>query len=194
MTSPENSVSRKRSYQPFGIKPLGTSESFYESYSRNKIRNLMKSIIETEAPISRKSLFKKVLSAWGITRSGNKVESILDNVITFVDKSETYENGSIFYWKKNQNPSEYSVYRVDDQSEVKRSIDDISSYEILNASIEVLNEQISLNTDDLVKETAKKLGFSRTGTLIDTTVRNAVLLGQQNNILKISNDNKASLC
>ncbi|MEE0869721.1 MAG: DUF3320 domain-containing protein, partial [Ruminococcus sp.] len=100
MTSPENSVSRKRSYQPFGIKPLGTSESFYESYSRNKIRNLMKSIIETEAPISRKSLFKKVLSAWGITRSGNKVESILDNAITFVDKSETYENGSIFYWKK----------------------------------------------------------------------------------------------
>lgn len=194
MTSPENSVSRKRSYQPFGIKPLGTSESFYESYSRNKIRNLMKSIIETEAPISRKSLFKKVLSAWGITRSGNKVESILDNAITFVDKSETYENGSIFYWKKNQNPSEYSVYRVDDQSEVKRSIDDISSYEILNALIEVLNEQISLNTDDLVKESAKKLGFSRTGTLIDTTVRNAVLLGQQNNILKISNDNKASLC
>ena len=103
-------------------------------------------------------------------------------------------NGSIFYWKKNQNPSEYSVYRVDDQSEVKRSIDDISSYEILNASIEVLNEQISLSTDDLVKESAKKLGFSRTGPLIDTTDRNAVLLGQQNNILKISNDNKASLC
>ena len=68
-------------------------------------------------------------------------------------------NGSIFYWKKNQNPSEYSVYRVDDQSEVKRSIDDISSYEILNASIEVLNEQISLSTDDLVKASAKSSAF-----------------------------------
>lgn len=194
MTSSENSVSRKRSYQSFGIKPLGTSESFYEPYSRNKIRSLMKNIIEAEAPISRKALFKKVLSAWGITRSGNKVEAILDNAITFVEKSETYENGSIFYWKKDQNPREYSIYRVDECSDLKRSIDDISSYEILNASIEVLNEQISLSSDDLVKETAKKLGFSRSGTLIDTTVRNAVLLGQQNNILKTSNDNKASLC
>ena len=154
----------------------------------------MMNIIETEAPVSRKALFKKVLSAWGITRSGNKVESILDTVVTFVDKSETVDNGNIFYWKKNQNPAEYSVYRVDEQSDWKRSIDDISSYEILNAVIEVLSEQISLHTDDLVKEAAKKLGYSRTGTLIDATVRNAVMLGQQNNILKISDGNKVSLC
>lgn len=194
MTSPENSVSRKRSYRSFSIKPYGTSDNFYEPDSRNKIRSLMMSIIETEAPISRKALFKKVLSAWGITRFGNKIESILDTVITFVDKTETVDNGNIFYWSKNQTPSEYSVYRVDDQSDVKRSIDDISSYEILNAVIEVLSEQISLHTDDLVKETAKKLGYSRTGTLIDSTVRNSVLLGQSNHIIKISNDNKASLC
>ena len=153
----------------------------------------MISIIETEAPVSRKALFKKALSAWGITSSGNKVESILDTVVTFVDKTETVDNGNIFYWNKNQNPAEYSVYRIDDQSDCKRSIDDISSYEILNAVIEALSEQISLHTDDLVKEAAKKLGYSRTGTLIDSTVRNAVMLGQQNNILKISDD-KASLC
>ena len=193
MTSPENSISRKRSYQSFSIKPCGTAENFYEPQSRNRIRSLMISIIETEAPVSRKALFKKALSAWGITRSGNKVESILDTVVTFVDKTETVDNGNIFYWNKNQNPAEYSVYRVDDQSDCKRSIDDISSYEILNAVIEVLSEQISLHTDDLVKEAAKKLGYSRTGTLIDSTVRNAVMLGQQNNILKI-NDDKASLC
>lgn len=194
MTSPENSVSRKRSYKAFSINPCGTAENFYEPKSRNRIRSLMMNIIETEAPVSRKALFKKVLSAWGITRSGNKVESILDTVVTFVDKSETVDNGNIFYWKKNQNPAEYSVYRVDEQSDWKRSIDDISSYEILNAVIEVLSEQISLHTDDLVKEAAKKLGYSRTGTLIDATVRNAVMLGQQNNILKISDGNKVSLC
>ncbi|MCI2111935.1 MAG: hypothetical protein LKJ92_00455 [Ruminococcus sp.] len=39
-----------------------------------------------------------------------------------------------------------------------------------------------------------RFGYSRTGTLIDATVRNAVMLGQQNNILKISDGNKVSLC
>lgn len=194
MTSPENSVSRKQSYQSFSIKPYGKPENFYEPDSRGKIRSLMINIIETEAPVSRKILFKKVLSAWGITRSGNKVESILDTVVTFIDKTETLDNGNIFYWKKNQNPNEYSVFRVDEQSDFKRSIDDISSYEILNAVIEVLSEQISMHTDDLVRETAKKLGYSRTGTLINSTVKNAVTLGQQNNIIKISDENKVSLC
>lgn len=194
LEAPENSITRRRKYQSLIIKRYGTPENFYEVNSNNKIRSLMINIIEAEAPISKKALFRKVLSAWGITRSGNKVESILNTAITFVDKRETSDNRNTFYWTKNQNPNEYAIYRVEDQNDVKRSIDDISSYEILNAIIEVLNEQISLNINDLIKETAKKLGYSRIGTIIVSTIKNAIMIGQSTNTLKISDDEKVCLC
>lgn len=183
----------KEPYNLYEVTVNGTANSFYEPYSRSLIRNMFIEIINTEAPISRKSLFRKVLSSWGISRAGNRVDSILDLVISNINKNETMDFDNIFYWKKDQIPEEYSIYRVEDQNGNKRNIDDICSYEIINAIIEVLQEQVSMQTDDLIRETAKKFGFSRIGKLIDSTVRNAINQGLNRNILKLSGENKIVL-
>lgn len=185
--------SRKEPYNSYDIPINGTADSFYDPCSRGLIRKTLVEIINTEAPISKKALFRKLLSSWNISRAGNRVDSILNVVIFHIDKNETMDFDNIFYWKKEQNPEEYSIYRVEDQNGNKRSIDDISSYEIINAISEVLLEQVSMQTDDLIRETAKKFGFSRIGKLIDSTVRNAVEQGINRNILKVSGENKIAL-
>ena len=49
-------------------------------------------------------------------------------------------------------------------------MDDIPSREIQNAALEVLRQQGSMTRADLVRETAKKFGFSRLGNVIESVV------------------------
>ena len=53
-------------------------------------------------------------------------------------------------------------------------MDDVPRAELREAIAEVLEEQISLTKDDLVRETAKKFGFTRLGGVIVTNVNDAI--------------------
>lgn len=165
---------RMRKYEDVNIPILGNSDSFYATSAEVDIQKLMFKIISAQAPISKKSLYKSVLSAYGISRSGNRAEAILDRVLGRIMHFETSDNGVLFVWQPEQKPEEYDIYRVSEQPENKRSIDDISLNEILNASKDVLCEQGCMNKTDLIKETSKKFGFNRTGNLIDITIGYAV--------------------
>ena len=162
----------------------GLTEDYYLPQTLEKISGAARTILDEEAPISKKLLMRKVLALWGISRGGSRVERIFSDAMTRVDKTISDDEGRIFYWKKDQNPEEYSIYRVEDQEGNKRSMDDIASQEILNAIVEVLNEQIGLSEVDLIRETARKFGFSRLGNVIETSVKYAVSVGIDKKILR----------
>ena len=189
-TSTQIEQTRQRKYETVNSQILGSSESFYTAAAGVEIQKLMFKIISVQAPISKKALYKSVLSAYGISRSGNRAEAILDGILGRIMHSETSDNGVIFVWQPEQKPDEYNVYRVSEQNENRRNIDDISSKEILNAAIQVLSEQGGMQKSDLIKESAKKFGFTRTGTLIDTTVGFAVDNAIKNGKLVVSQDGK----
>ena len=162
-------------YESYEIPKTYDSESVYESGAKSIIVALAKNILATEAPISRKALYKKLLSAFGIARLGSRLETVLDQAMLSVQKKETVENGNVFYWLLEQESDDYVGYRVDDPNgNAKRSMDDIATTEIINALIEVLGEQISLPKEDLIRETAKKFGYTRLGTIIDASVSYAI--------------------
>ena len=162
-------------YESYEIPKTYDSESVYESGAKSIIVALAKNILATEAPISRKALYKKLLSAFGIARLGSRLEIVLDQAMLSVQKKETVENGNVFYWLLEQESDDYVGYRVDDPNgNAKRSMDDIATTEIINALIEVLGEQISLPKEDLIRETAKKFGYTRLGTIIDASVSYAI--------------------
>ncbi|MGN0587691.1 MAG: DUF3320 domain-containing protein [Oscillospiraceae bacterium] len=159
-----------RPYVSTPIISMGTSEEYYLPQNKKIIQKLADEIIFAEAPISRKLLMKKVLSAWAITRGGSKVESIFLDAINDLQINTTIDEDRIFIWKKDQAPEAYSKYRIDSDDTAKRSIDEIASEEIGNAINEVLCEQISLSETDLIRETAKKFGYSRIGGIIENSV------------------------
>jgi len=173
----EISDSLKQPYQSVEISQIGMAEAFYGVDQKTRIRDKAKEILEKEAPISHKLLMRKVLSCWNISRSGSRVEGVFLGALDGVAKQSIKEGETLFYWKPSQNPMDYKGYRVEDQFGEKRSMEDVSSYEILNAILEVLTEQISLSQKDLVRETAKKFGFSRMGNVIETAVNGAINLG-----------------
>lgn len=180
-------------YISAAVDTMGTSDEFYLPQNKWKIKKLAENIIAAEAPVSRKLLMKKVLNAWSITRGGSKVESIFIDALNTIPINITTDEDRTFIWKKDQLPEQYKIYRVDSAETNKRSIDDISSYEILNAVTEVLCEQISLSETDLIKETAKKFGYSRTGGVIEITVKFAIQKGISLGRLIVSDKGNISL-
>ena len=183
----------RRPYESADIASMGTSEEYYLPQNKYRIKQLAERIISAEAPVSRKLLMKKVLSAWSITRGGSKVESIFLDALSTVPVNTTADEDRVFIWKKEQSPEEYKFYRVDSSETGRRSIDDIPSQEILCAVNEVLCEQISLSETDLIKETAKKFGFSRAGGVIESTVKYAVSKGISEGRLALSDKGSVAL-
>lgn len=69
-------------------------------------------------------------------------------------------------------------------------MDDVPSHEIINAIIEVLEEQISIGDKTLVREVAKKFGYSRLGNVIENSIKFAIEYGINTEILiKMENGN-----
>ena len=74
-----------------------------------------------------------------------------------------------YYWREDQDPETYLNYRV-----FIANAADISPEEISVAVKEVLESQISLSVDDLVRETAKLFGFNRLGSVVEPAMRNGI--------------------
>ncbi len=159
-----------RIYESTRIAPAGLPDDFYLPENRKKISRVVRTILEKEAPVSRKLLLRKVLGAFGISRAGARVEGIFSAVLEREEKVVTRDEDREFYWKKEQNPDEYAIYRVGEDESGRRSMDDIPSREIQNAALEVLRQQGSMTRADLVREIAKKFGFSRLGNVIESVV------------------------
>lgn len=183
-------VTAAKPYINAPVVTRGTAEAFYLPQNKAAIKKAAEEIISVEAPISRKRLIKKVLNEWSITRSGSKVESIFIDAISGISANKTADSNRAFYWKNDQNPDKYEGYRIDDIDSGKRSMDDVASQEIINAVTEVLCEQISLSETDLIRETAKKFGYSRMGGVIESSVEYAVRTGiSKGKLIKTENGN-----
>lgn len=162
-------------YESADLGTVGTPEGFYRAENKPQIRATAEKILAAESPISQNLLTKKVFSAWGITRSGAKIESIFLDATQGITDCVTADEDRVFIWQRGQKPEQYTIYRVSDDA--KRSADDVPSEEIINAVKEVLSQQISLSESDLIRETAKKLGYSRTVGVVESTISFAVRKG-----------------
>lgn len=184
---------KKLPYQSVPVVRKGGSEDFYKPESLQEIRRYIVQILVSEAPVSRKLMLRKVLGAWEISRTGSRVEHVFDMALREVQRSETSEDGNTFYWRADQKPEEYDNYRAEDQSGSLRSMDEIPVQEILCAVSEVLAEQAALTGEDLIRETGKKFGYTRMGTVIEKAVGNAAAYGREQGKIREING-KLTLC
>ncbi|SDT08711.1 AAA domain-containing protein [Paenibacillaceae bacterium GAS479] len=162
-------------YRLYTVPLTGLSSE--EFYFTNHTLTLCKQItdtIEHEGPISRQQLYKRVLQAWGISRTGSRIERRFDEVFAKLQLTKTEHDQVVFFWPKSQNPQTYAAFRISSQESERRNAEDLPPEEISNAVKHVLSSQISLPREDLIKETAKLLGYQRSGSTLDKVVRNGV--------------------
>ena len=151
-----------------------TSDDFLQYGNFQKIRDQIKTVVETEAPIMKNLLVRRVLTAWGIAKLGIRINAQFEQLLSEVDLNKTDVDGNIVYWSEHLNPEDYSGFRVYTNNGQKRDAEDIPYIEISNAVKEILIHQISLPLDELIRETSRLFGFARLGTNVETAMKNGI--------------------
>ena len=153
------------------LKPI-TADEFVEPRHSRTIQSRVKQVIEAEAPISAALLTRRVVQSFGISRAGSRIQSHMDGILRKMALPITAQSGTLFYWRGDQDPETYPDFRVGE-----RDIRDVPVQEVANGVCAVLREQISMSQEDLLRETAKKLGYTRLGgnvlTALDQGIRYA---------------------
>jgi len=167
----EVSKSYKVDYEVTPYKFSGiAAEEFTFPYWEGIVKEKILEVINYEAPISRDQLCRRVLSMWDISRIGSRIDYHFSRLFSNMNLKSTGEGVSQYYWREDQNPDSYLNYRV-----YMTNADDISPEEISVAVKEILEAQISLSVEDLVRESAKLLGFTRLGNIVEPAMRRGII-------------------
>ena len=181
--STQNRIEQK--YKFAKITPYSYSpEDFFFTDSYSILLSQIRKIMESEAPISKSLLCKKILSEWGISRLGTRIEAQIETALDTLNIYRTEYEGLVFCWNDKEQCASYSIYRpVSD-----REATDIPPEEIANAIRQLLTDSISLPAADLIKACAQQFGFARMGSNIDATMQRGIREAVKRNYAKIENE------
>ncbi len=184
ISSPTEIVEKNvSSYQISALMPSphGSEEFFYPGH-RAAILNQIKEIMETEAPISKSLLCKRVLAAWGISRLGQRLDSYLNELLQSTPFYVSHSEDLSFYWLNEEHYLKYDLFRTGLRDAV-----DLPPDEVANAMKYILTDEISLPTTDLSRLSAQLLGFARGGSNVDAAMHRGIVKAMDNGYLKVDN-------
>ena len=157
-------------YVPCDLPQYSISpEDFIAGGYDSAVKKLISEVVESEAPVNFDLLCKRVLRACGISRMGTRVGDYLRKLLGGMNLRST-KDPVLTYWKDDQDPDTYPYIR----SSNERDAMDIPVRETFNAALLVLDEQLSLPHESLVKEMAKLFGYSRVGDNVLTSMTNGI--------------------
>ena len=167
---------------------MAFSDEFFDSRRMQKILNQINQVVQTEAPISQTLLSKRILTAWGITRLGVRLNDYLESLYIQLNLRYNLQNGTSFYWKQEQYPEFYKTFRIPMNEAQKRNAEDLPKEEVAAGLIEILSNQISLPEDDLIKETARLFGYARIGANVEQTIKLGIEYALKREMILKNND------
>lgn len=157
------------------------SETIFEFQNRNAIKQQIQSLVDTEAPISKSLLYKKVLQAWNTSRAGARLDKHLEGIIKEMNITQTTHHQP-FYWNSN---TTLDCYRNNDIE--KRNMEDIAPEEVIVALQEVVTNNLSIEEDELLRYLARTFGFAKVGKQIDTLLRYTIDTAVKKGVVKKEN-------
>lgn len=158
-------------------------ENFMLSEYRHIVTKEIEEVMKTEAPISRALLCKRVLSSWGISRLGQRLDSYFDSIFASLPYYKTRHDNIIFFWLNKEQYENYEFYRP---ISIRDAVD-LPPEEVANGIKQILEEQISMPTTDLAKLTAQLFSFSRSGTNVDASMHRGINEAIKRNYMKVEN-------
>jgi very-short-patch-repair endonuclease len=151
-----------------GRMGMGADSFYYTPYS--SIIDVVVKVVEREGPVHVDVVKKRVANAWNIKRIGSKIDMALDWTINFaLSKGLITKKTENFLWSINMNEP---VVRIPKRGGEKRRIEEISLDEIAAAAYLCIKNALSLNTDDVITETARLFGIN-----VNESTRSRIVTG-----------------
>lgn len=172
-----------------------TAEELLSPGHRKDIQQRMKTVLDAEAPLPKDVLYKKVLASYGITRSTAKITELMNSCLDVLKVQVTQQFEDDFVWSKQITPDTLNFFRTSGTSSPdRRDIKAINLAEIEQAVIYVTEHQISLSMEDLIRETAKLFGYTRTGETISNYISGGIHFAMIDNRIRFDANGRIVLC
>ncbi|HEY5593178.1 MAG TPA: DUF3320 domain-containing protein, partial [Paludibacter sp.] len=156
-------------------------ENFVMPEYRFIIIKEIEEVMQTEAPISRALLCKRVLNSWGISRLGQRLDSYFETLFASLPYYQKKHDGITFFWNNKEQCENYELYRP---ISIRDAVD-LPPEEVANGIKQILEEQISMPTTDLTKLTAQLFSFSRSGTNVEASMHRGINEAIKRNYMKV---------
>lgn len=146
-------------YEKTPIRSVGASQDFYYA-SKAKISDVLVKVVSCEGPIHRDEARRRVIQHWGMNNVKSAIRSIMQGVERFSTKGNKIVRKGKFFWPLKMKQVKI---RFRDINGIMKKIELICPEEIEESFKFVLKKEFSIPYDNLITQTAKLLGFNRTG-------------------------------
>jgi hypothetical protein len=164
------------------LQPISADE--FLNLDDRELAATMDAVIEVEAPIELSMLVRRVTQAYGISRSGTRIQAKCEKALRYAKSTKANQSGRTIIWAKGQDPKAYLVYRPADPDDTsKRPADSIALEEIAAAAYDVVLNIGPMTQDDLVKATSVALGYRRTANIINDFMKRGISLATRRSLL-----------
>ena len=151
-------------YQDYIAAELSEDKMTPAEYASTKnsklIQDKLLKILYSEAPIQKEQLIRRVLKSFGLSRTNPVIEAT-EKALKAVKVKNTKQNGVVYCWLREQEPSDYRTVRGGDVSRNSRYAAEICQQEMKNAICYVLQQNGTMDKVSLLKEASKLLGYQR---------------------------------
>jgi hypothetical protein len=167
------SLDQKKSFAP---------EDFLLHENKPVIGQQIRTVMQAEAPVMRSLLYKRIIDAWGIARTGVRIQRHLDEMLAGMNYYITRQGLEEVLWLPGQDPDRLESFRVPEDDGNRREAEDLPVHEVAVAAQSLVRMHFSLTEEDLVRELVRIFGYARTGTSVEQAmkegIRTALILGK----------------
>jgi very-short-patch-repair endonuclease len=162
-----------RTYDQFPARQMASRERFYYlAESRSGLRRLaseIQGIVKMESPVHRDAVARKLAGFYGIERVGSNVQLIAERATKLGISEKMFRAKGDFLWI-----DDLVVPRVPRPGDDPRPIDEVPLEEI-GAALEIIVEkEIGISRDSLLKTTARVIGYDRSGARVEARIGEAI--------------------
>jgi len=154
-------------YQVCRLRARGSIDpNFHLPEHRPEQIQLAEKIVAVEGPIHVALLERRLVQAWGLKRVGNRIETIVGEVVCQATLSGRVKRNGDFLWPTDANFRLTVRIPVAGDDDTLRRLEHIPPEEIGLAMQHVVRAGIGVSAEALLLEVAKLFGFDRTSQLI----------------------------
>lgn len=182
--TPEQKLPQYQSVEIAGGHP----DHFYDPASRMILAGQLSHVINMEGPIADSVLFRRVARAWGLARTGNRIEELLRSLLpAMAVRTFEVEGDAVFYWPEFSQPAQWQEFRVSGgANDSRRQLSEICSEELANLAIFILSEHGATSISELARTICRLQGIARTSADAEARIVCALQVGRAKEFVQLA--------
>lgn len=172
-----------QAYDPIALRrSRRRPERFYDADTAPHVQEALVELVGGEAPIAFEFAARRVADSFGVDRFGARARAVIEELVRSARLVIEDDHGVQLLWPAGADPAAHTGFRPDAEAVGRpvpkslpaREADDLSTRELANGALWLLETWGAMQRQDLVRETARLFGFARVGRRIEERIEAAL--------------------